>query len=116
VEDGLAILQGAVAHYPEEFTFHYALALNLKKMERYGEALPHAEAAARYGYGDNALRAALLRAQILHARGDGAAPAAVVEAALAGAARPEAALAVKTGRYLDQLEALSEEISGGSPR
>jgi len=106
VEDGLAILQGAVAHYPEEFTFHYALALNLKKMERYGEALPHAEAAARYGYGDNALRAALLRAQILHARGDGAAAAAVVEAALA----------VKTGRYLDQLEALSEEISGGSPR
>ena len=74
MEDGLAILQGAVAHYPEEFTFHYALALNLKKMERYGEALPHAEAAARYGYGDNALRAALLRAQILHARGDGPPP------------------------------------------
>ena len=75
VDHGLALLQQAVAAYPEEFTFHHALSGQLLTLDRLPEAL---------GRKDEAK--------------------ASLDAAISAAERPAEGVKVRTTRYLKELE------------
>lgn len=105
VDHGLALLNEAAAAYPEEFTFHHALAGQLLGLERLPEALAEAERAVATGYGDNRLRAEKRRAEILVALGRKDEAKASLDAAISSAERPPEGVQVRTTRYLKELEA-----------
>ncbi|MFT5683488.1 MAG: thiol-disulfide isomerase/thioredoxin [Myxococcota bacterium] len=110
---GLAVLAGGVTHYPEEFTFHYAAAGMLLRAERLDEALVSINATLPHSYGDNALRTAKRKAEILHALGQTAEAIALIDATLDAAPRPSEDLKVRTPRYIAALEALRVEMAEG---
>jgi Flp pilus assembly protein TadD len=101
----LAVLDSAVEHYPNEFTFHHARARTLLRATRASEAVAAARAALQHGFGDNRLRAANTLALALDAAGDRPAALALVEATLLEATRPADGTDVRTFRYLSALEA-----------
>ncbi len=107
---GIAVLQEAAAHYPEEFTFHYALAGMLKRVELLEDAANSIDAAISHSYGDNALRAAKRKAEILDALGQTEEALALIASTLADAPRPGDELKVRTPRYISALEALRDEL------
>ena len=113
VDAGLAVLIDGAAHYPEEFTFHYAVAGMQLRAEQLSAALASIESAVAHSYGDNALRAARRKAQILHANGQTADALALIDATLLNAPRPDAELKVRTPRYIKALEELRAELSEG---
>ena len=111
VDGGLAVLEQAIAHYPEEFTFHYAIGGMLLRAERTDEAIDAARAALSHSYGDNRLRAARLLAEALHAGGQSAEALAVIDEALSAA--PDVTdLDVRTPRYIEHLQEARAEIAG----
>ncbi|MCB9745793.1 MAG: tetratricopeptide repeat protein [Alphaproteobacteria bacterium] len=112
-ERGLALLQGAIEAFPEEFTYHYAAAGLLMEAERYEEARPYAEAAVRYGYDDNRLRAVKRQAELLRELGEAEEALALLDETLEAAQRPDEGTEVRTHRYLDQLVELREDIASG---
>ncbi len=110
-EAGIAVLAEGARHYPEEFTFHYAAAGLQQRAGLLDDALTSIDAAVAFSYGDNALRAATRKAEILAARGQTDAALALIDATLAAAPRPNADLKVRTPRYLAALETLRAELS-----
>jgi hypothetical protein len=102
----LDLLRQAASRYPHEFTYHFAVAGLLLRQGQASEALPSALAAEALAYGDQELRAAMRHAEVLVALGRKDEAKAVLEAALQGAARPEAGVEVRTTRYLAELEAM----------
>ena len=107
----VATLRDAAAAYPDEFTFHYALARTLLRLDRAEDALEASAAALEHSYGDNRLRAAQLRAEALAAHGDEAAAVALIDETLAAARRPDADTRVRTPRYLRALEETRARIA-----
>ena len=111
LDAGLAVLTRGAAHYPEEFTFHHAAAGMFLRAERLDEALTSSEAAVQHSYGDNALRAAKRKAEILHARQQTDEALALIDATLESAVRPDETLKVRTSRYITALETLRAELA-----
>ncbi|MDG1482565.1 MAG: thioredoxin family protein [Myxococcota bacterium] len=107
---GLAVLEAAAEHYPEELTFHYAAAGMLLRAEMLDDALSCIDAALAHSYGDNALRAAKRKAEILHALGRTEDARSLIAATLAAAPRPSSSLKVRTPRYILALEALQDTL------
>jgi thiol-disulfide isomerase/thioredoxin len=107
----IAFLEEAVGHYPEEFTFHYALARQRSAADDQGGTIEAARAAHLYGYGDNRLRAAKVLAEALHADGQTDAALVLLDETLAGAVVPEEGVDVRTPRYLAALEELRAELA-----
>ena len=104
------LLVDAVGHYPEEFTFHYALGALELRQEQAEAAITSARKAVEHGYGDNQLRAVRLLAEALQANGQTGAATALLKETLAQAARPPEELKVRTPRYLKALEDLLDDI------
>jgi len=106
VERAIAVLDEATAHWPEDMTFHEdraALALRQNDVET---AIVEAEAAVRFGHGDNKLRATELLAKALHAGGRTEEAIQLVVATLQATEAPPDGLDVRTPRYLKALRAL----------
>jgi tetratricopeptide (TPR) repeat protein len=100
----VALLQRAASVYPDEFTFHYALAGHLRDQGDLEAAGAAARAAVDRAYGDNRLRAVGRLAGVLADQGDVASARALLDEALAAAVRPDDGTRVRTFRYLDVLE------------
>ena len=115
VTSALAVLDRAIAAFPEEFTYHWARAQVLLDAGNPGDAEASARAALERAYGDQRLRAALQVGQILQAAGRPAEALAVVTVALEEAARPTEGQRVRTWRYLGQLEALRATLEPAPP-
>ena len=107
---GIAVLAEAAGHYPEELTFHYAAAGMLLRVEKLDDALISIDAALAHSYGDNALRAAKRKAEILHALGRTEDARSLIASTLAATPRPSDALKVRTPRYIRALEALQDTL------
>jgi Flp pilus assembly protein TadD len=110
-EEALDTLRGAVQSFPEEFTYHFALAGHLKELGRTEEALVSAHAASSFAYGDNLLRAVHREATLLDAVDRNARAREVVSEVLAGAARPPEGIDVRTTRYIEKLTTLQTELT-----
>ncbi len=100
--------------FPEDFTWHYALARFLREQRGGDGALEPARAALAASYGDNRLRAARLLAEVLRDGGLVAEALTVVEEALATPA-PEQQN-VRTHRYRKALEDLRTSLLPSEPR
>lgn len=111
-ELALALLNDAIAAFPDEFTFHYAAAGLLLNQQRFEEALPFAEAAESLSYGDNKLRAVERHARVLLGLGRQEDALRLVDATLNSAERPPEGVTVRTTRYLANLEKLRKELGG----
>lgn len=110
-----AVLNRAVAAYPEEFTFLHALAGLLDRAGRPADALPHALAALAVSYGDNQLRATERAARLLAKLDRKEEALELIDRALAAAPRPPEGLDVRTPRYLSNLEKARAEIAAPPP-
>jgi len=100
----LATLRKGAAEFPEEFTFHFAVARQLQDMGRHSEALVSSQKAAGIAYGDMTIRSAMQQATILASLDRTAEGVAVLTAALDQADRPSKDTDVRTHRYLRQAE------------
>jgi thioredoxin-like negative regulator of GroEL len=111
VEGALAVVDEAIAHFPEEFTYHHKRAGVLHDEGRLEEALISGQAATAHATGDMSLRAAMKTAAILSDldRTDDATR--VLKLALTQAERPEEGLKVRTWRYIELIEAQLEELN-----
>ncbi len=84
-----ALLEELVAAFPDEFTFHNALAGFLERQNAWEPARVEAEAALRHSYGDNRLRAVDLLARVRTAQGDREGAVLLLREALEGLTLPE---------------------------
>lgn len=109
-EGAVAVLEAAVRHYPEEFTFHYSLSLRRSDAGDTAGAVAAAREALAHSYGDNRLRAANVLAKALHAADQTDEALAVLSAALEAAELPEDGLDVRTPRYIEALEKTRSEL------
>ncbi len=108
-EQAKKLYQELVAAYPEEFSFNYNYASILNKLEEYEESYKFVQVAQQHAYGDNALRAAHLRAKVelkLEKPDDAKK---TIDEALANATVPKST-AVRTHRYIANLRTLRSEI------
>ncbi len=108
----LDVLRDAVAAFPDEMTFHYALAGALVDADQADAAVAEAQVALDLSYGDNRLRSARRLAEALSAADRTDDALAVIDAALAEAASPAEGVDVRTPRYLDALRKLRAELAG----
>ena len=109
-EEGIALLEGAIASFPEEMTFYENLAEYREEMGDHEGALAAIEGAARTAYGDNALRVAKSHAEILVALERADEAVTLLEGFIANTELPDGDLDVRTHRYMERLEGLLEEI------
>jgi thiol-disulfide isomerase/thioredoxin len=114
-DEARRVLDRALARWPEDMTFHEGRAALELRQDALDPALHHARAAVEHGYGDNRLRATALLVEVLQARGDAAEARALIDRTLAETPRPPAELKVRTGRYLDALEALRDGPEAPAP-
>lgn len=105
------VLRAAMATWPNEFTWPYALGHALLDAGQPAAALEYALAAQSASYGDNRLRAVNLVANVLFALNRGPEAIAVIDEALASAPPPAAELAVRTHRYLATLNETRAKIA-----
>jgi len=110
-EGAIAVLTEAAAMWSDEPTFHLALGGALQRAERLDEALAEADLALEAGWGDNRLRAAKLKADVLIAldRAEDARSLAITE--LKNAAPVEPDMVIRTFRY----RAALQKIIDGEP-
>ena len=106
LERATAVLDDAIARWPEDMTFHEDLAALSLRQNNLKTAISASEAAVRYGLGDNRLRATELLAKALHAAGRTDEAIAIVQQALADTPPPADELDVRTPRYLNALREL----------
>jgi len=109
-DEAKALYVSLVKAYPAEFTFNYEYATALSDDGDFAGAYPYAAAAAKSGYGDNWLRAVLLKAELELRLGRTAEAAATVDSALAVTAPPKTA-EVRTYRYVSALRELQRRIA-----
>lgn len=110
LDEAQRVLVEAMARWPGEFTWPYALGELLLRADKPDLALEPALAAISVGYGDNRLRAARLVARALHAAGRSAEALELLDETLAGLVRPAPDLDVRTHRYIQQLEETRAEV------
>jgi thiol-disulfide isomerase/thioredoxin len=91
--------------YPQEFTFYYNHASQLKDLGEFHKALSKAELAYEFSYGDNKLRAVHLLAELKMKIGDKKEAKALIEDTIKNTKIPEG-LNVRTHRYIDRLKKL----------
>lgn len=101
------------ARYPGEFTFHFQAASMLLREKKYAQALPIAKLAYEKSYGDNKIRAAILLVRLHNIHSDRAASKKIVDE-VKGEIKPDAALEVRTHRYLKQLNDTMQNTQGKS--
>jgi len=89
--------------FPKEFTFHYASASILEHTKKYAEALPVAQEAYKYAYGDNKVRVGTLLVNLYATTPDKVSAKKIYEEVKKEIA-PAAQLEVRTHRYLKKLE------------
>ena len=114
-EQAVALLTRAASVYPDEFTFHYALAGHLRDQGRLDAAQAAARTAVARAYGDNRLRAVGRLADVLADQGEPDAARALLEQTLADAVRPDPGARVRTFRYLDALERRRSALDTPAP-
>jgi thiol-disulfide isomerase/thioredoxin len=102
--EAIAVLEDAVAWWPQEPTFDLSLAPLLLRQKDLDGALASADRALSLSWGDNRLRAVALKAEVLVAAGRAAEAAELARAELAAQPAP-AETAVRTHRYRAKLEA-----------
>ncbi|MFI5361744.1 MAG: thioredoxin domain-containing protein [Elusimicrobiota bacterium] len=105
-----ALYESLVKAYPDEYTFNYEYASELKDDGDAAGAYPYAVAAARAGYGDNWLRAVRLKGELEFKLGRLDDAAKTVDDALAHTVPPKSPL-VRTYRYVAALRALRRDIA-----
>jgi thiol-disulfide isomerase/thioredoxin len=110
-----ALYESLVKAYPEEFTFNYDYASQLKDGGDAAAAYPYAAKAERTAYGDNWLRAVRLKAEIELKLGKSAEAARTLDEALAEIVPPKSP-AVRTYRYVSALRALRLEIEAAKKK
>ena len=110
-ERALGVLDVAIGHYPDEFTWHYDKTRMLDRAGLTEDALASGLVALAASYGDNQLRATETVARLLAALGQTDDAVQLIDRALGSAPRPEAGVTVRTTRYLESLEAARAEIS-----
>lgn len=89
--------------FPQEFTFHYRAAMILFHLNKYSEALSPARKAFEVSYGDNQIRSAVLLLKIL-ATQSAKEEIDKIYRNVRQAIRPDSKLAIRTHRYLLELE------------
>ncbi|MFT7520050.1 MAG: thiol-disulfide isomerase/thioredoxin/tetratricopeptide (TPR) repeat protein [Kiritimatiellia bacterium] len=106
VDAAAKVLDDAVTDWPDEPSFYLSRGGLLLRAERHELALADANKALETGWGDNRLRAAKLKVDVLLAldRGDDA--RSVAKAELAKAAEVDEELHVRTFRYRQKLQAI----------
>jgi thiol-disulfide isomerase/thioredoxin len=105
LELALTTLERARAAWPDEPTFHAALAEMMLRQERPADALVAAEQAMDHSWGDNLLTSALLKVRALQALGRRDEARAFVDKLLAETPVPSDEVEVRTHRYTRQLRA-----------
>lgn len=115
VDEARRILDGALAAWPDDMTFHEDRARLELDHGAVETALEHAEIAVRKGYGDNRLRATALWAEALYRAGRADEAQALIADTLQRNPRPPEDLAVRTGRYLDALVVLRDDPPAPAP-
>lgn len=114
-EGAVAVLQEAREAYPDEFTYHYALAGVEQRRGELARAKPAARRAQELATGDMVLRASLRLAELLEAQGNAPAALGVIDEALAGFEAPGEEVEVRTHRYLKALREKRVELLGEPP-
>lgn len=109
----LTLLDENAARWPDEFTFHHAKARVLLDAGRPADAEAAARLALSKAWGDQRLRAVQVLAKALRAQGRAPEGLAALDAELATATKPGGDVAVRTTRYLAQVEALRTELAAG---
>ncbi len=112
LDAALQVLQLGIEAFPQDFTFHYARARYLLEGERPAEALPAAQQALEFAYGDMRLRAAVVLAKALRELDRPQEASQLLQTELDAFARPAADLQVRSHRYLKAAEELLLELGG----
>jgi thiol-disulfide isomerase/thioredoxin/tetratricopeptide (TPR) repeat protein len=110
LDGALALLDANAARWPNEFTFTYAAARHLLDAGRLPEAEQKARAALQVAWGDQRLRAAVVLAKVLAARGQRPEAVLVIEGALREVPAPPPDVDVRTTRYRKELETLRAQL------
>jgi tetratricopeptide (TPR) repeat protein len=101
------VLWDGVTNYPEEFTWHHALAGHLFHQGDLDSALDSAESAVTYSYGDNRLRAVERQALILIQLGRADEARSLAQTTLETQPAPREGLEVRTWRYRESLQEIA---------
>jgi len=96
-------------HYPKEFTFFYAHASMLNELKNYALALPVAQKAWDFAYGDNKLRATKLLAQVMAGTGKKGEAKKLIGDILSSESLPKDE-SIRTHRYAQALKDLLEKL------
>jgi hypothetical protein len=91
------------AKYPKEFTFHFKVASMLERAKRFNDALPIAQKAFEFSYGDNRIRAAILLLR-LYATQPNRAAAEQIYKQVTREQTPQTKLEIRTFDYLKTLD------------
>lgn len=112
LDGALELLRGWASRWPDEPTFHLALAGTLSRNERYDEALEAATAGLPSSWGDNRLRMARTACEALVKLDRKEEASKLATTTLAEVPPPAEGLDVRTWKYRDQLKACGEGTSG----
>jgi thiol-disulfide isomerase/thioredoxin len=110
VDDSLKLYEQMEGNYPEEFTFYYSHASVLKELGKKELALEKAEKALQYSYGDNQLRAVNIVADLRSQLGKKKEAIKLIDETLEKFP-PVKDLRIRSGRYIDKLAKLKEQIT-----
>lgn len=105
-EEARRVLEDAIAEWPDDMTFHLALASLATEQGWTALAVTEGQLAVEHGYGDNRLRAVALLVEALRAAERPDEATALLDKTLAENPPPPDDLHVRTGRYLRALEDL----------
>jgi tetrahydrodipicolinate N-succinyltransferase len=105
VEGALEVVDAAIVHFPEEFSYHNKRAGVLHDEARLDEALLSAVLATKFAKGDTILRAGMKQAEILAELDRKGEASQVLKSVLDTAIRPKDGQKVRTWRYIELAEA-----------
>lgn len=105
-EEARRVLEDAIAEWPDDMTFHLALASLATDQGWTALAVTEGQLAVEHGYGDNRLRAVALLVEALRSAERPDEATALLDKTLAENPPPPDDLHVRTGRYLRALEDL----------
>lgn len=111
-EEAARVYEDAIAVFPQEFTWHAALARLRMDQGLPDQALAPARAALEQAWGDQRLRAAITLSDVYLALGRRDEALAVLDQAAAQVPVPDASVQVRTTRYLEKLREQREKVQG----